>query len=247
VLVTAHVLIWAVKMGNPFSLFVKTKKLEIGIYGLDNAGKTTIFNHIKRAFVMKPGEAPAHTLPTIEFDARNVQLHNKDVTMWDMAGQKEYRLKWAAWLLGRDAIIYVIDMNDVERFRESVLELNKLLHANGGSGAARYFVCGKPFLILLNKMDMYRSRFAINPNAFSISEIDFTGAFVPGTRVYFDESYASHAIDIVFRTANAKRSTPDANTYSVYACSALKCENLEMPTKWLVDAIRRRNTWWFLS
>ena len=225
-----------------------SRRLQIGIFGLDSAGKTTIFNHIRRGFSIRSGDVLPRTQATDEFDARNVKLHKMSVLMWDMGGQEVFRARWANWLIQRDALVYVIDMNDVGRFHESMRELKRLLVSVNRMGSSptdmRFLVCGLPVLVLLNKMDLYQTQFAINPTSFLVPEIDIRGDAVRESQQYFDEGYAKRVLDIIFRQTNALRvDARDHNVHKVFSCSALSSEGLIPPTEWLDNELYQRTSW----
>jgi GTPase SAR1 family protein len=239
-------------MGALLSLFSgRRRKWQIGIYGLDGAGKTVIFNHIMRQFLTNASDPEIRTAPTVEFVAHNVRLHRSNVVMWDMGGQQKFRVNWTAYLMSRDALIYVIDMNDVDRFHESVNALRGLLEACIRSDdVGTCLVAGRPIVVLLNKMDIFEERVRNDPRAFMLPEVDSTGEFVRDSLVSFNVMYAANVLHIVFRRANALRKKLEhQNTYHISACSATKCAGLKEPTKWLVDELYRYSSWsdWMLG
>jgi GTPase SAR1 family protein len=67
------------------------------------------------------------TIPTIGFNVETVHYKNVNFTMWDIGGQDKIRPLWKYYYQGNDAIIYVVDSNDVRRVDEAALELKKLL------------------------------------------------------------------------------------------------------------------------
>jgi GTPase SAR1 family protein len=75
---------------------------------------------------LKLGEV-VKTIPTIGFNVETVQYKNINFTMWDIGGQDKIRPLWRYYYQGNDAIIYVVDSNDVRRVDEAALELSKLM------------------------------------------------------------------------------------------------------------------------
>ena len=108
--------------------------------GLDSAGKTTIL------YKLKLGEV-VHTIPTMfvyilitssthlkrlylaifsqiesylisGFNVETVSYNNISFTCWDIGGQSKIRPLWRSYYCNTDAVIFVIDSVDQERFAE---------------------------------------------------------------------------------------------------------------------------------
>jgi len=110
--------------------FFKRARQKVIVVGLDNAGKTAILNK----FGGKLGIEDLATLaPTKGVDRRNIQMEDSDVELfiWDMGGQKKYRDKYLTqpeqYFLEIDLLIYVIDIQDPERFAESFEYFEEIL------------------------------------------------------------------------------------------------------------------------
>jgi GTPase SAR1 family protein len=108
----------------------KKARQKVMVVGLDNAGKTAILNK----FGGKLGiEGLATLTPTKGVDRRNIQMEDSDVELfiWDMGGQKQYRDKYLKnpeqYFLEIDLLIYVIDIQDAERFAESFEYFEEIL------------------------------------------------------------------------------------------------------------------------
>ena len=119
------------------------------ILGLDNAGKTQIL------YCMKLGEAITNVIPTLGFNIEEVTYKNLTFKAWDLGGQTKFRQMWHHYYECTDAVIFVIDSNDRDRFHESKQELHALLDQECLRNA--------PFLIFANKQDL--------PNAADTNEI----------------------------------------------------------------------------
>ena len=110
--------------------FFKKARQKVMVVGLDNAGKTAILNK----FGGKLGiEGLATLTPTKGVDRRNIHMEDSDVELfiWDMGGQKQYRDKYLKnpeqYFLEIDLLIYVIDIQDAERFAESFEYFEEIL------------------------------------------------------------------------------------------------------------------------
>mmetsp|Transcript_50988 Transcript_50988/g.87358 ORF Transcript_50988/g.87358 Transcript_50988/m.87358 type:complete len:184 (+) Transcript_50988:77-628(+) len=118
------------------------------LVGLDASGKTTIL------YKLKLGESMV-TIPTIGFNVETVKYKNVEITMWDIGGQDKIRPLWRHYYNGSDAVIFVVDSNDVHRMDLAATELHKFLAAEELRDAC--------LLVLANKQDL--------PNSVSASEV----------------------------------------------------------------------------
>lgn len=123
----------------------------ICMVGLDAAGKTTIM------YKLKLGENVC-TIPTIGFNVEEIVFQNLTMTVWDIGGQKIIRPLWHHYYENNDAVIYVVDSSDRDRFDEAKEELWDMFNDDRLRNSS--------LLVLANKQDM--------PHAASASEI--TGA-----------------------------------------------------------------------
>ncbi|MFW9771986.1 MAG: ADP-ribosylation factor-like protein [Candidatus Thorarchaeota archaeon] len=107
------------------------KAQKIMIIGLDNAGKTAILSKyggklgITGLVNLKPTKGVQRQFIKTEESAL-------DVFIWDMGGQKQYRNKYLKhpeyYFLQIDLLIYVIDIQDSERFAESFEYFEEILN-----------------------------------------------------------------------------------------------------------------------
>lgn len=88
--------------------------------GLDGAGKTTIL------FKLKLGEVVS-SIPTIGFNVETVEYKNIKFTVWDVGGQDSIRAMWKHYYQNADALIYVVDSSDRNRFNTAKDVLQKML------------------------------------------------------------------------------------------------------------------------
>ena len=139
-----------INMGNTFmvlnnnfnSLF--TKKMQIVMIGLDGAGKTTILYRLSLK------EDIHTTLPTTAFNVETIRpFKNLKFMVWDTAGNDTLRPLWKTYTRKSDAMIFVVDSSDEERFDEARVELDHILSCSDSRGI--------PILILANKQDLSES------------------------------------------------------------------------------------------
>lgn len=77
---------------------------------------------------MKLGEVIT-TIPTIGFNVETVQYKSVNMTVWDVGGQSKIRPLWNYYYQNTDAVIFVCDSTDSERFQEARRELHGLLES----------------------------------------------------------------------------------------------------------------------
>ena len=109
---------------------VRKSAQKIIIIGLDNAGKTAILNK----FGGRLGITDlANLKPTKGVDRRYIETENSslDLYVWDFGGQEKFRSKYLKnpeqYFLEVDLLIYVIDLQDSERFPESFEYFEQIL------------------------------------------------------------------------------------------------------------------------
>ena len=119
-------------------MFGKEEK-RILMVGLDAAGKTTIL------YKLKLGEVVT-TIPTIGFNVETVEYKNISFTVWDVGGQDKIRPLWRHYYQNTQALIFVVDSNDVDRMDDAREELHKMLNEDELRDAV--------ILVFSNKQDL---------------------------------------------------------------------------------------------
>ena len=103
---------------------------KIIVIGLDNAGKTAILNKFGGRLGIS---GLANLKPTKGVDRRHIETENSDLDLfiWDFGGQEKFRSKYLKnpeqYFLQVDLLIYVIDLQDSERFPESFEYFEQIL------------------------------------------------------------------------------------------------------------------------
>ncbi len=91
------------------------------VVGLDNAGKTAILSKFGGSLGI--GDLAA-LKPTKGIERKKIETSALDLIVWDFGGQDEYREKYMKtperYFLEIDLLIYVIDVQDQDRFEESI-------------------------------------------------------------------------------------------------------------------------------
>ena len=125
----------------------KAKQVNMTICGLDNAGKTTLMNYLIY------GEFK-NTMPTMGMNVNTIKLPKVHLTIFDLGGQKGFRFLWSDINEKSDALVYIVDSTDLERFEETKEAFHNIVNTQ---------ITDKlPVLILLNKIDL--------PNRISLTE-----------------------------------------------------------------------------
>ena len=107
--------------------------------GLDNAGKTTLLH------LLRDGKISQHT-PTQQPTMEELVLGKIKFNTYDLGGHGPARKVWKQYCAEVDAVVYIVDSTDKERFAESKKELDVLLNDED--------LQKTPFLILGNKIDV---------------------------------------------------------------------------------------------
>jgi len=112
--------------------------------GLDSAGKTTALYRLKL-------DSYLNTVPTIGFNCERVKgtrgkSKGVNFVVWDVGGQEKLRPLWRSYTRHTDAIIFVLDSVDDERFEEAKVEMIRTVRSHDNLGV--------PLLLLANKQDL---------------------------------------------------------------------------------------------
>lgn len=113
--------------------------------GLDAAGKTTLLYKLKL-------NEQVTTIPTIGFNVETVEYGNVSFTIWDVGGQDKIRSLWRHYFQNTDAVIFLVDSADTNRFDEARRVLHKVLESD------EIIADAKACLVLANKQDMLKAK-----------------------------------------------------------------------------------------
>eukprot|EP00758_Cryptobia_borreli_P017118 Tbor_TRINITY_DN6162_c0_g4::TRINITY_DN6162_c0_g4_i1::g.22432::m.22432 len=118
------------------------------IVGLNNAGKTTLVYALQlNKFV--------ETNPTIGGTPEEITYKNMKFLAWDLGGQEQLRESWSLYYQSTDAVIFVVDSSEPQRFPIARKELHKILAAEELVDAC--------ILVFANKQDI--------PSSMSTAEV----------------------------------------------------------------------------
>ncbi len=108
--------------------FLTKKELKIILSGLDNAGKTSMLLGIQKLYEFE--EKTKNLKPTVKINYFRRKFLNYELNFFDMGGQKRYRdsyIKRKIYFDSSNLLIFLIDIQDNERFSESIEYLEKVL------------------------------------------------------------------------------------------------------------------------
>ncbi|CCE78615.1 Piso0_000640 [Millerozyma farinosa CBS 7064] len=161
-----------------YDRFSRREQYNILILGLDNAGKTSLLEHLKLVYPgpgekKKPGERDTtqilkskrilptvgQNVTTIRYSTQSQPRHAVNLKFWDLGGQRSLRNMWARYYSSCHGIIFIIDSTDTERFQEcydtlvDVTRHQSWRDEAGGPGPGHDSV-NVPILMMANKQDL---------------------------------------------------------------------------------------------
>ena len=120
------------------------QKFKLFLFGLDNAGKSTLFEFMKEGTIAEDLE------PTREFNVIDLFINDISYYIWDAPGQIKYRKNWAEGIKDTASFLYVVDLADNQRFNEAKKELTNILNNDEARGI--------PLIICFHKIDLKESQ-----------------------------------------------------------------------------------------
>lgn len=99
---------------------ITEETINIVMAGIEDSGKSSILNAIK-------GDSIKNIPKTYGFDISNIKMKNKYLNIYDLGGSQDQRQYWNCYIDSCDALIYVIDCSNQEKFEEAGKWLNFLL------------------------------------------------------------------------------------------------------------------------
>lgn len=123
----------------------KKEQYSILILGLDNAGKTTFLETLKKEYSLAFKELEK-IQPTVGQNVATIPVDSKQILkFWDVGGQESLRSMWSEYYSLCHGIIFVVDSSDRERLDECSTTLQSIVMDEE--------VEGVPILMLANKQD----------------------------------------------------------------------------------------------
>jgi ADP-ribosylation factor 1/2 len=127
---------------NSIPCFRKARKqYKFMIHGLDCSGKTTLL------YRLKLGDSEiVTTTPTIGFNVETLEFQGREFVAWDVGGRDKMRPLWRHYYPGTDAVLFMVDSNDIERMEQAKDEFHRMLKEE--------LLQKRPFLVFCNKQDL---------------------------------------------------------------------------------------------
>ncbi|HMF30019.1 MAG TPA: ADP-ribosylation factor-like protein [Candidatus Lokiarchaeia archaeon] len=122
---------------------------KIIVTGLDNAGKTSLLIALEKKFAYE--NDLKELKPTVRINRDSFTFLNQQIYRWDFGGQEKYREEYLIhkerFFSDVDIFFFVIDVQDRERFIESVEYFTEIVDFFAGREAK------PPIMVLLHKYD----------------------------------------------------------------------------------------------
>ncbi len=100
-------------------------------------------------------EVLCSSIPTVGFNLKRVQRNHVTIKYWDLGGQPRFRPMWERYCKGVNAIVFIVDIADMDLLPVAREELHSLME--------RPSLEGIPLLVLGNKTDL--------PDTLSVDEL----------------------------------------------------------------------------
>ncbi|KAL3230531.1 ADP-ribosylation factor-like protein 3 [Nakaseomyces bracarensis] len=125
----------------------KREQYSVLILGLDNAGKTTFLETLKKEYSMNSKPLDKIT-PTVGQNVATIPIEsNRSILkFWDVGGQESLRSMWSEYYSQCHGIIFVVDSTDRSRIDECSETLKGIVMDDE--------IEGVPILMLANKQDV---------------------------------------------------------------------------------------------
>ncbi|MCP4760708.1 MAG: GTP-binding protein [archaeon] len=121
----------------------RDKIIKVFIYGIDNAGKSSLMRYLKTGKYDHN-----YFAPTKKFVVHKIPLQKEKIKLicWEMPGQKSFRRVWLRGVQASNLVVYMLDAADKERYAEAKRAFWSIM--------TRYEVKKVPVLFIANKIDI---------------------------------------------------------------------------------------------
>ncbi|MFX1312051.1 MAG: ADP-ribosylation factor-like protein [Promethearchaeota archaeon] len=125
--------------------YQKETFFKVFLFGIDEVGKSSLVRRLKT------GDFNENFFtPTRKFNIEYIPVEEEGslLAMWDMPGQKLFRSKWLKGLQDSNVLVYMIDIANQRRFKESKQEFWDIINKTELNGV--------PLIIIGNKIDLIK-------------------------------------------------------------------------------------------
>lgn len=129
--------------GNKFELTVPRRREENSQSSKSNALHV---RYLLLAISVSANSGLRSSIPTVGFNMKRVQRGHVTLKCWDIGGQPRFRTMWERYCRGVNAIVFIVDIADLDVLEQARDELHALM----GQGS----LLGIPLLVLGNKSDL---------------------------------------------------------------------------------------------
>lgn len=203
-------------LSDMFSALKSRKKVTLAILGLDSSGKSSLVNLFQTN--------PLPTYPTMGFSFEEITFANTSIKIWDIGGQKEFISYWKQYVDGIDGLVFMIDIADEKRFRDSF---------EGFKALIPHLKDGLSVLLFLNKTDLLADNNEIERRTNEIEtlfHVDNTRSSVD-SYIKFDNS--------MFKSRISKISVKnDLGRMEKEATFTIQHSSVYPGFKWLIDDLK---------
>lgn len=98
----------------------KVRKARCILFGLDSVGKTTLLYKLKQIDLINP-------IPTLGFNVEEIDYKGFRLSIWDIGGNDRKRFLIDHFCYNTNAVIFVVDSNDIDRLDEAKEKLSEVL------------------------------------------------------------------------------------------------------------------------
>ncbi len=122
---------------------IENMQIPVAIVGLDQAGKTTLINYMRTMQCLP-------SIPTYGYNVTPLRYSRLRAKVFDMGGQRAFRIFWKGFINQSKAVIFVVDSSDSSRITEAAKELEFVLQQLEARDQKI------PLLLLANKHDNHK-------------------------------------------------------------------------------------------
>ncbi|KAK7719682.1 hypothetical protein SLS64_001861, partial [Diaporthe eres] len=97
-------------------------------------------------FATLTDQSARSSIPTVGFNMKKVQQGHVTLKCWDLGGQPRFRTMWERYCRGVNAIVFIVDIADIELLSQAREELHSVMSSPTLEGI--------PLLVLGNKSDL---------------------------------------------------------------------------------------------